>query len=142
MNNKENTEQEKVQHQAMPAMSRSQKRRMYNQFGLLKKKNWLTEEGRELYARLKQEGDDAHTAHVNRVNDEISDKLQTILDSVKETWTESGYDKKEIKLLEEAWLMLTIKNKETYREDRKEARRLMKEANNLKAERLNADNNS
>jgi len=133
---------EQEQHQAMPAMGRAQKRKMYNQFGLLKKKNRSTEEGIELYDRMKQEGDDAHTAHVNRVQDSISDQTQGILDNVKETWKEIGYNTAEIKLLEEAWVMTTIKDKETYRSDKKEAKRLRTEANELKTTRLNANNNS
>ena len=133
---------EKEQHQAMPSMGRSQKRKMYNKFGLLKKKNILTEEGREMYDRMRQEGNDAHTSHVNRVNDSISDQVQSVLDGLKETWSDMGYNAAEIKLLEESWVMTTIKDKETYRADKKEAKRLTKEANELMKTRLNANNNS
>jgi hypothetical protein len=134
---------EKEQHQEMPAMSRPQKRKMYKQFGLLKKKNRYTEEGRELYERLRQEGKDAHELNTKRANDSISDQLQAKLDLVKETWKKDfGYNDEEIKLLEEAWALTTIKDKETYRADKKEAKRLTKEANELKMRRLDADNNS
>jgi hypothetical protein len=134
---------ENEQHQSMPAMSRPQKRKMYKQFGLLKKKNRNTEEGRELCKRLRQEGNDAHALNTNRSNDSISDQLQAKLDLVKETWKKDlGYNKEEIKLLEEAWALTTIKDKETYRADKKEAKRLMKEASELKMKRLDAKNNS
>jgi len=126
----------------MPSMSRPQKRKMYNQFGLLKQKNMQTTEGRELSNRLKQEGNDAHTLHVNKTNDSISDQIQIKLDASKVSWKETGYNTAEIELLEEAWLLTTIKDKETYRVDKKESKRLMREANNLKSERLNANNNS
>ena len=124
-------------------MSRPQKRKMYNKFGILKKKNRNTEEGRELYNRLREEGLDAHEKYVNMVNDSIGDQLQVKLDSIKETWKKDfGYNDEEIKLLEEAWVLQTFKDKETYRADKKEAKRLMKEANELKTKRLNATNNS
>lgn len=126
----------------MPAMSRPQKRKMYNQFGLQDKKNRNTEEGRELYRRLRQEGEDAHTLNTSRTNDSIGHQIQTKLDSVKESWKAAGHNKAEIKLLEEAWLLTTVKDKETYRADKKEARRLMREVNELRTKRLDAKNNS
>jgi DNA-binding MarR family transcriptional regulator len=123
-------------------MSRPQKRKMYKQFGIIEKKKRNTEEGRELYNRLREEGRDAHEKHVNIVNDSIGDQLQVKLDSVKKTWKEIGYNTAEIKLLEEAWVLTSIKDKETYRADKKEAKRLRREVNKLKAKRLNANNNS
>lgn len=124
-------------------MSRPQKRKMYKQFGILKKKNRNTEEGRELYRRLREEGLDAHEKHVKIVNDSIGDQLQAKLDSIKKTWKKDfGYSDAEIKLLEEAWVLTSFKDKETYRADKKEAKRLNREAQELKANRLNANDNS
>jgi|TARA_R110000744_G_scaffold164206_8_gene281290 hypothetical protein len=123
-------------------MPRSQKRKMYKQYGVLDKKNKNTEEGRELLSRLKQEGKDAHDVYTKRVNDSISDQIQSKLNSVIETWKDLGYNDSEIKLLEEAWVISTVKDKETYRSDKKEAKRLRKEANELHTKRLNANNNS
>jgi len=123
-------------------MSRPQKRKMYKQFGILDKKKRNTEEGRELYNRLREEGRDAHEKHVKTVNDSISDQMQVIIDKSKKTWEEMGYDAAEIKLLEEAWVLSSIKDKETYRADKKEAKRLRRDANELKAKRLDANNNS
>jgi len=123
-------------------MSRPQKRQMYKQYGILAKKNRKTEEGRELCDRLKQEGRDAHETHSNRVSDSISDQIQSKLNGVIATWKELGYTDAEIKLLEEAWVITTVKDKETYKADKKEAKRLRNEANELKTKRLNANNNS
>lgn len=58
-----------------------------------------------------------------------SDKLEATLNNMKETWANIGYNKAEIAMLEEAWAMTIIKDKETYRQDKKECRRLTKEAN-------------
>ncbi len=82
---------ENEQNQSMPHMSRPQKRKMYKQFGLLKKKNRNTEEGRELYIRLKQEGEDAHALNTNRTNDSISDQLQISIDKSKKSWKVIGF---------------------------------------------------
>jgi len=123
-------------------MSRPQKRKMYREYGVLDKKNKNTEEGRELLNRLKQEGKDAHEMHLKRVNDSMSDQMQSILDKSKKTWEGMGYCDVEIKLLEEAWVITSIKDNETYRSDKKEAKRLRREANELKAKRLDANDNS
>jgi hypothetical protein len=48
--------------------------------------------------------------------------------SMKETWYDLGYNAKEIALLEEASIISFVKNKETYREDKKRAQALTREA--------------
>lgn len=48
--------------------------------------------------------------------------------SMKETWYDLGYNAKEIALLEEASIISFLKNKETYREDKKRALALTREA--------------
>ena len=64
---------------------------------------------------------------------EAMDKSLTIqLESIEENrityWKEVGYEDTEIQKLREANLILMVKNKETWNEDKKVARRLMKEA--------------
>jgi len=51
-----------------------------------------------------------------------------------------GHNDDEIKLLEEAWLLMNIKNKETFKQDKKEAKRLIKEAKESLNSRLDANN--
>lgn len=48
--------------------------------------------------------------------------------NMKETWHDVGYNAKEIALLEEASIISFVKNKETYREDKKRAQALTREA--------------
>jgi hypothetical protein len=48
---------------------------------------------------------------------------------MKETWYEMGYNAEEISMLEEASVIHFAKNKETYREDKKQAKELIKKAN-------------
>jgi hypothetical protein len=57
------------------------------------------------------------------------------LESVKETWSNVGYNAEEIAKLEEAWALTVIRDKETWREDRKKARLLQKEAQESRAKR-------
>lgn len=57
------------------------------------------------------------------------------LASMKETWYEIGYNSEEIALLEEASILSFVKNKETYREDKKKARALTKQATESLASR-------
>jgi hypothetical protein len=51
------------------------------------------------------------------------------LEKMKETWYEIGYNAEEITMLEEASAIHFAKNKATYREDKKEAKELIKKAN-------------
>ena len=51
------------------------------------------------------------------------------LNNMKETWYGIGYNAEEISMLEEASAIHFAKNKETYREDKKQAKELIKKAN-------------
>ena len=129
----------------MPAMNRRNKRAMYKQYGLLKeKKNWsiFSEKAIEWRERMREEGAAAHEANEKRMNDELESQLQVKLDSSKENWKKMGYNEEEIKKLEEAWTIGAFKFKDTYREDKKKARKLTKEANESLRKRLDAGNNS
>ena len=131
--------------QQQPAMNRRNKRAMYKQYGLLKeKKNWsiFSEKAIEWRERMREEGKAAHEANTNRMNDELESQLQVKLDSSKKSWKEIGYNEEEIKKLEEAWTIGAFKFKETYREDKKKIKRLIKEANESLRKRLDASNNS
>lgn len=57
------------------------------------------------------------------------------LENMKETWHEIGYNSEEIGWLEEASAIHFVKNKATYREDKKEAKGLMKRAKESLASR-------
>jgi hypothetical protein len=124
-------------------MSRRQRRGQFRAAGYLKIKNMFgrfSEQGRAWYDKMAADGKAAHEAHVNRVNDERENQLQTILNGLIKTWGSMGYNKEEISKLEEAFALDSIKDKNTYREDKKEARRLRKEAQSSLKARLNANN--
>ena len=131
--------------QQQPPMSRSNKRAMYKQYGMLKEKStWsrFSKNAIEWYDRMREEGNTTKESNEKRMNDDLENQLQVKLDAIKNTWKEIGYNEKEIKMLEEAWTITSFKLKETYKEDKKKARGLMKEAQNSLRKRLDAGNNS
>ena len=50
------------------------------------------------------------------------------VDGLKDTWRKIGYNDKEINMLEEAWALSVVKDKETYQADKKKRRQLQKDA--------------
>ena len=123
--------------------SRKQSRSQFGSMGYLKVKNMFgrfSEEGQAWYNKMAENGKTVHEANTNRTLDNIENQLQTKLTSIKEVWIEMGHNAEEIKLLEEAWLLMNIKNKETFKQDKKEAKRLIKEAKESLNSRLDANN--
>ena len=119
--------------------ARKYRRDTYKRMGLLKAKNgWgrFSEKGIAWYGLKQEEGRDFHEKHMRMVNDQIEEQLGSKLNSLKETWKELKYSEKEIEMLEESFTLRNIKDKETWREDRKRAKSLVKEANKSKKERL------
>lgn len=122
-------------------MSRRQRRGQFKQMGYLKIKNMFgrfSEQGMAWYNKMQKDGREAHEAHVRRVEENIGEQLEIKLNSCKETWKSIGYNAKEIKLLEEAFALTSIKDNQTYRADKKESRRLQREASESLKSRLNA----
>ena len=122
--------------------SRRQRRGQFRAAGYLKIKNMygrFSSQGIAWYAKMAADGKLAHEAHTDRVQDNIEHQLQIKLNSAKEAWTSIGYNAEEIQKLEEAFALDSIKNKESYREDKKESKKLRKEAQLSLQQRLNAD---
>ena len=115
----------------MASIARKQRRMNYRDAGFLKVKNMFSRfspQGIAWYAKMAEDGAAANEAYQKFVNDSIADQLQNKLNRLKETWTGIGYNASEIKKLEEAFSITAITDKETYRADRKLARKLQKEA--------------
>ena len=111
--------------------SRKQRRAQMRNAGMLKVKNMyspLSGQRQAWYKKTREDGQQAHEAHLKRVNDQIEEQLQTKLNDLKKTWSLIGYDIDEIKMLEEAFMLTSIKYKDTLKSDKKEAYRLMKDA--------------
>jgi hypothetical protein len=122
--------------------SRRHRRAQFRAMGYLKIKNMygrFSPQGIAWYNKMREDGMAAHDANVNRNLDNVESQLQVKLNALKETWASIGYNESEIAMLEEAWIQTAVKNKETYREDTKLARKLMKEAKESLKSRLNAN---
>lgn len=127
------------------SQARKYRRDTYKRAGLLKAKNeWgrFSEKGIQWYSLKQEEGRDFHERHMKMVNDQIEEQLGSKLNSLKETWAELGYNKAEIELLEEAFAITSIKDKETYREDVKKARSIYKKVQSSLEKRNNAGDKS
>ena len=127
------------------SQARKYRRETYKKAGLLKAKNeWgrFSEKGRMWYSIKQDEGKQFHEANLKKMNDSIEEQLGSKLNSLKETWTKVGYNKEEIDLLEEAFAMTAVKDKETYRADIKASRKIYKKVQQSLEERLHAGDNS
>jgi hypothetical protein len=112
-------------------LSRRQRRFMLKQRGLMKyisKLSFFNETKTAVRKENMDNGKKLHNMHLDNVERMQSENLEATLNSMKETWSNIGYNAEEIAKLEEAWAMTTVKDKETYREDKKRARLLMREA--------------
>lgn len=112
--------------------NRRNKRGMYRQAGFLKIKNTFAFGGEirnSWYAKTIGEGREFHNQLVQRTQESIENQIQTILNSAKETWTKVGFNEAEIKMLEEAYSLTEVKQRETLTSDRKLAKKLLKQAN-------------
>ena len=111
---------------------------MLKQQGILRhlsKLPFLGETRTNFRAKNLETGKQIHNNLTERIEKENADRLEVILNGLKIDWEQRGFNKKEIEMLEEAWALTAIKDKETYREDKKKAKSLRKEAENLLASR-------
>ncbi|MEN8835568.1 MAG: hypothetical protein ABF265_06055 [Polaribacter sp.] len=111
--------------------SRRSRRAQMKAAGMLRVKNtysYFSGPRQAWYAKTQEDGKAAQEANEKRTNDSIEEQLQAKLNNLKETWAEIGYNSEEIEMLNEAFILLSVKNKDTLRSDKKEARKLMKDA--------------
>jgi Na+/phosphate symporter len=123
-------------------MSRRHRRAQLRAMGYLKLKNQLSPlspEGKELRDSLCSNAKAAKESFEKRIMDQLEEQLAQKVESLKETWKQVGYNDAEIEMLSEAFFTLSVKNKQTLREDKKAARKLMKDAKDSLIERLNAN---
>ena len=97
----------------------------------------------EVRSQIRQQnienGRKLHQQHLDRQEKLNAERLERILEGytnedgehvngLKDTWRAVGYNDKEIDMLEEAWALSVVKDKSTYREDKKKIKALQKEA--------------
>jgi hypothetical protein len=119
-------------------LNRRQRRYMLKERGLLKqisKLSFFSETRTAIREQNREQGRQMHQAWLDHIEKQQGEALEQKLESVKETWANIGYNAEEISKLEEAWVLTAIRDKETWREDRKKARLLRKEVSESRANR-------
>jgi hypothetical protein len=127
---------EQQQNQATP--NRRQRRAYLKQQGIIKALSKMPYFG-EVRSKVRSEniayGKKLHAENTKRIEELNAARLEAALDSVKLSWKEQGYNDQEMQLLEEAWVLGAIKDKETYREDKKKRKQLLAQVKQLRANR-------
>lgn len=111
--------------------SRRNRRAQLRAAGMLKVKNmygYFSGPRQAWYKKTREDGKAAHEANEKRAMDSIEEQLEAKLKSQTETWREIGYNEAEIEMLSEASALLSVKDRENLRADKKRARQLMKDA--------------
>ncbi len=120
------------------APNRRQRRLAMKYQGLFKAKSKLPfHKWMEVTKENLQRGKELHTANTDIIEKGIAERLESIEERQIIAWREVGYNEDEIKMLREANAILIIKDKETLKTDKKEARQLMKQARESLNKRLN-----
>jgi len=120
------------------APNRRQRRLAMKYQGLLKAKSKLPfHKWMEATKESVNRGKEIHAANTDLIDKKLSEQLEGIEERQIEVWREIGYDEVEIKMLREANAILMVKNKETWKADKKEARQIMKDARESLNKRLN-----
>ena len=112
-------------------LNRRQRREMLRQRGILRaisKMSFFSETKTKIREQNREDGRKRHEAWVDHLETIRHSSLEERLAIAKENWKASGYNQEEIDMLEEAWAIGAVKNKETYREDKKKRLALQKKA--------------
>lgn len=114
--------------------NRRQRRWQLKAAGMLRVKNMygpFTEVGKLWYTKTREEGgklEKQNALAIERQRDEFYAQKEA---DMRVSYESFGYNKEQIDLLIEAWVLTVIKDPETYRADRKAARELRKQAQEL-----------
>lgn len=121
---------EQTQQRDSISLNRRQRRQMLRERGLLRyisKMTFTNPTKSSIRQQNMEQGRKIHEARWDAIEQAESERLEAALTIAKERWSVSGYNDAEIVKLEEAWALSTVKNKESYREDKKRAKQLRNE---------------
>lgn len=138
--NQENTTQKTEEGVAQLPPNRRQRRYMLKQNGMLSylsKLDFFHQTKSAIRAQNIKNGHKMQNARLDLFDKERSERLENSLKNIKETWANIGYNEAEISQLEESWAISSVKDKETYQQDKKEAKKLISAANNSMLARKN-----
>lgn len=120
-------------------MNRRQRRNAYRSMGIFKNKSsrsYTDPTRRQITEQLSREGKEKHRAMVEANEKKYHEEMEHKLAEYKKNLEVAGWEGKEIEKLAEAWMLRAVKDKENYQQDKKDAKRLTKEAEALKAKRI------
>lgn len=113
-----------------------QRRAMMKQSGYFKaKKNMSFKDSADIREAQRENGRKIHEANLDERERAMAIQLEEKIESMKINWTAMGYNEEEIEMLEEAYSLDFVNNKETRKQDKKIIRQLLKEANESKQKR-------
>ena len=119
-------------------MNRQQRRNAYKSMGILKNKSsrqFNDPVRNQITEQLSREGKEKHKAMVEANERKYHEEMEHKLAEYKKNLEVTGWEGKEIEKLAEAWMLRAVKDKDNYQQDKKDAKRLTKEAEALKAKR-------
>ena len=120
------------------APNRRQRRLAMKYQGLLKAKSKLPfHKWMEITKENIERGKELHAANTDAVEKSIAERLESIEERQIVAWREVGYNENEIKLLREANAILMVRDKDTWQSDKKDARKMMRDARESLNKRLN-----
>lgn len=120
--------------------NRRMRRMQMRASGILRIKNMFdynTEVGRNYRAQQQESGRKLMQQTQDRMDQSITEQSMIRMEKLKSNWKDSGYSSEEITMLEEAYALMDVKIWETYREDRKRAKQLLKEVEASRLKRMN-----
>ena len=119
-------------------MNRRERRQAYKSMGILKKIAGLaplsTERG-EFRRKNREQGEAKHRAMLDEIDKERYERLEHAAANYEKVLKKEGYTQEEIDMLLEAHALDSIKNKETYREDKKRSKELKRKVKESRAAR-------
>ncbi len=120
-------------------MNRQERRRAYRQMGIIKtmsKLPWNHPQRVEFRRRNREQGEAKHKATWEAIEKERYERMEHAGAEYMKKCKAEGYEGKELELLEEAFALELVRDKETWQEDKKTRKRLKKEALESKNKRL------
>lgn len=108
--------------------NRRERRRHMKAMGFFKYKNKLNFQGRlELFRKNNEQGKEIHEQNMERFERTAYEQVEEIWGTKMSFYKELGYTDEEITKLQEAFSILVYKDIDTWKEDKKRARAIMKE---------------
>ncbi len=117
--------------------NRRERRAALKRAGILKQKGKLPYKQRlELDRESFKRGNEIHLANTEEIESIFNKRLEEAESKKISEWREQGYSSKEIDILREAFALTAVKDKQNHQADKKESKRLIQKAADMKRNRV------